>query len=409
MTLAKPNVVIAGAGPAGMLLAYQLVSNGVPVRVLEQHPDFEREFRGDLIGPSVLPSLERLGLLKILVERGQARLGVERVMYVGARRRVTLPMGKELGALVSQAGLLALLHELCSRHPHYEMSFCTTALRAIREGERVVAIETRRDGQEGRVDGDVFVACNGRNSRLRKDIGAALELDVKPDNTLWLRLDFSDAKEALPETLDVHMFGAGVVVVSFATTRSRLQIAYSAPGDVGALRKDLPALRAALLPRLPARLRPLVDRKLGGEAPSRPSGPEFESQVLRVAIDRLARWHVPGLLFLGDAAHTMGPAGAQGLNLAIRDSFVAANLMLDAITAGEPVDEAVFARIEAERRPEIEAAQAGQQRAYGMVQKPLLVQHLMFTMLGLGMRVKSFAFPAPPHVEPRYALPCGDT
>ncbi|HEY0133790.1 MAG TPA: FAD-dependent monooxygenase, partial [Nannocystis sp.] len=204
MNATKPTVVIAGAGPAGMLLAYQLVSNGVPVRVLEQHADFDREFRGDLIGPSVLPTLERLGLLPILVARGQARAGVERCMFVGARRRVTLPMGKELGALVSQAGLLGLLHELCSRHPHYEMQFGTTALRAIREGERVVAIETRRDGVAGRVDGDVFVACNGRNSRLRKDIGIPLELDVKPDTTLWLRFDFTDAKQALPETLDVH-------------------------------------------------------------------------------------------------------------------------------------------------------------------------------------------------------------
>jgi 2-polyprenyl-6-methoxyphenol hydroxylase-like FAD-dependent oxidoreductase len=48
----KPRVVIAGAGPAGMILAYQLARRGVPVRVLERHPDFEREFRGELIGPS---------------------------------------------------------------------------------------------------------------------------------------------------------------------------------------------------------------------------------------------------------------------------------------------------------------------------------------------------------------------
>ena len=42
MNAEKPTIVIAGAGPAG---------------VLEQHPDFGREFRGDLIGPSVLPKL----------------------------------------------------------------------------------------------------------------------------------------------------------------------------------------------------------------------------------------------------------------------------------------------------------------------------------------------------------------
>lgn len=91
--LKEPRVVIAGAGPAGMVLAYQLVTNGVPVRVLEQHPNFEREFRGELLGPSVLPALEQLGILPLLVERGLARRGITRQMFVGSTRKVTLPGG----------------------------------------------------------------------------------------------------------------------------------------------------------------------------------------------------------------------------------------------------------------------------------------------------------------------------
>src|SRR5262245_34809391 len=96
---ANPKFVIAGAGPAGMMLAYQLASNGQHVHVLERHPDFEREFRGELIGPSVMPVLERSGLLSTLVERGLARTGVERRMLVGRTRQVKLPSGNELGAL----------------------------------------------------------------------------------------------------------------------------------------------------------------------------------------------------------------------------------------------------------------------------------------------------------------------
>src|SRR5262245_39022931 len=117
----EPRIVIVGGGPAGMVLAYQLVTNGVPVRVLEQHPDFEREFSGELLGPSVLPALEQLGVLPSLTARGLARTGVERRMFVGTSRRVTLPGGSELGAMISQPGLLALLHELCSQHPGYQM------------------------------------------------------------------------------------------------------------------------------------------------------------------------------------------------------------------------------------------------------------------------------------------------
>lgn len=39
MIAPPPHLVIVGAGPAGMMLAYQLVSNGVPVSVLEQQPE----------------------------------------------------------------------------------------------------------------------------------------------------------------------------------------------------------------------------------------------------------------------------------------------------------------------------------------------------------------------------------
>jgi 2-polyprenyl-6-methoxyphenol hydroxylase-like FAD-dependent oxidoreductase len=388
--MSKPRIVIVGGGPAGMVLAYQLAHNGVPVHVLEQHPDFERELRGELIGPSVLPVLEQLGWIEQLVARGLARLGVRRRMYVGKTRAVELPGGTEEGALLSQPGFLSLLDELCRRTGRYSIDFGASAQRAVVEDGRVVGVEVRRDGRDERVAADLVIACSGRGSKLRKGAGVETELAEKPDDTLWIRLDCADAPESLPTDVHVHMHGGGVVVVCFTTTRSRLQIAYSAPGDLAALRKDPAALRAALLPRLNEPLRSLVDAKLGGT---------IDTQLLKVSIDRLKRWSAPGMLFLGDAAHTMGPAGAQGLNLAIRDAIVAADHLIEADGAYTPE---VLAAIEAERRPEIEAAQAGQLRAYAMVQKPILVQHVMFSMLPLVMKIKNFERPAAAVIEPRH-------
>jgi len=395
---ANPQVVIVGAGPAGMMLAYQLVTNGVPVRVLERHPDFEREFRGELLQRAALGPLEKLGILPLLVERKIALPNIERRMFVGQTRRIMVPGGKELGSLVSQAGFLQTLHELCGRYPHYRMDFGTTALQTIRENDRVVALKTRQEGTEGRVEGDLFVDCSGRGSGLRKDVGLESQTSQLPADVVWLRFDFSDAPEALPDSLDVHMFGKGVVAVFHPTTRSRLQVAYSAPGDLGSLRKDLPELRRRLLPTVPARLRPYLEKKLDERT---------ETQFLRVVVTRMERWHVPGLLFLGDAAHTMSPSGGQGLNLALRDSFVAANHLLDALRAGQPIDARVFEKIEQERRPEADALQAVQTRVHRMVMAPLLVEHLMFTVLGLVLRLSKKAAQGPgvAAVEPRYGVP----
>ena len=50
-------------------------------------------------------------------------------------------------------------------------------------------------------------------------------------------------------------------------------------------------------------------------------------KILTVQINRLRRWHRPGLLCIGDAAHAMSPAGGVGINLAIQDAVAAANLL----------------------------------------------------------------------------------
>src|SRR3954463_8957488 len=113
------KVVIAGGGPAGMVLAYQLASNGVDVTVLERHPDFDREFRGELLQASVVEELEKAGVMRILFAGALALPRIRRRMTLGTKREVRIPGGSERGASVPQPGMLGLLHELCGRYPNY--------------------------------------------------------------------------------------------------------------------------------------------------------------------------------------------------------------------------------------------------------------------------------------------------
>jgi 2-polyprenyl-6-methoxyphenol hydroxylase-like FAD-dependent oxidoreductase len=309
---------------------------------------------------------------------------------------VAVPGPIEVGAIISQPGFLGLLHELCSAYPSYRLDFGTNVLETIQKDGRVVAVKTRRGQTEGQVDGDLFIVCNGRNSALRRSCGLETEVFPSTADALWLRFDFSDAPQALPRSLDVHMFGKGVVTVLSPSTANRLHIAYSAPGDLARLRKDLPALRQALLPTLGGELRRLVDTKLDETT---------ESQMLKIIVDRVKSWHAPGILFLGDAAHTMSPSGGQGLNVAIRDTFVAANHLVARLRQGEPIDAPVLQRIQDERQPEIAALQGAQTRAAQMVMKPAPVLHVIFTMLGAAMTVmgtKMRAGHGVPRPEPRY-------
>lgn len=366
------TVVIVGGGPAGMMLAYQLASNGVGVRVLERHPDFEREFRGELVQGSNVEQLEKAGIFPLLVQKGLALPQIERRMFVGPTRQVEIPGPKEKGAIVSQPGFLALLHELCSRFPHYRLDFSSAVTEAVSENGRVVAVKTKT----GEVRGDLFVVANGRNSPLRKAFGLETDTFETTADALWLRFDFSGAKEAFPSTVDVHMFGKGVVMVTQPSSNHRLHIAYSAPDDLNALKRDLPRLKERLLPTLNEPLRAVVAAQLSEQT---------EMQVLKIIVDRVKSWHAPGILFLGDAAHTMSPSGGQGLNVALRDTYVAANVLVPVLREGKDPDAALLQQIQDERAAEISAIQAGQTRAGQMVLKPVGVLHVMMSMMGVMM------------------------
>ena len=102
------------------------------------------------------------------------------------------------------------------------------------------------------------------------------------------------------------------------------QIGYIIPkGDAEKVRAaGLPAFRrtlAELIPDLADRVDEIQDWE--------------QVKLLTVRSDRLARWYRRGYLAIGDAAHAMSPIAGVGINVAIQDAVVAANVLWETAPA----------------------------------------------------------------------------
>jgi 2-polyprenyl-6-methoxyphenol hydroxylase-like FAD-dependent oxidoreductase len=79
--------------------------------------------------------------------------------------------------------------------------------------------------------------------------------------------------------------------------------------------------------------------------------------TLSVQVDLLDRWHKPGLLLIGDAAHAMSPIGGVGINLAIQDAVAAANALAQPLREGRAIEETLLATIQRRRELPVRVVQ----------------------------------------------------
>ncbi|MFW5418570.1 FAD-dependent oxidoreductase [Nocardiopsis sp. CNT-189] len=326
----RTTCAIVGGGPAGMVLGLLLARGGVEVTVLEKHGDFLRDFRGDTVHPTTLRLLDELGLGERFAALPQSRID-EAAFRDAAGRRVVFADFKRLRipfpyiAMVPQWDLLDLLARAACEEPSFTLRMDAEATGLIREGGAVAGVRyrDRRGGGEHELRADLTVAADGRNSVLRKAAGLVPREYRVSFDAWWLRLPRrpEDDLGALQPNIR-----AGRMAVAIPR-EGYFQIAYLGP------KGDDARMRAAGVERFREELAeclPLFTDRVGEIASM------DDVKHLDVRLNRLRRWHVPGLLFIGDAAHAMSPVGGVGINLAIQDAVAAARLLAGPLRRGRP-------------------------------------------------------------------------
>jgi len=316
-TTRTTTCVIAGGGPAGMVLGLLLARAGVQVTLLEKHADFLRDFRGDTVHPSTLRLLDDLGLWDEFVGLPHSR--VEKFDVPAGEGEVTLVDFRRLRephpyiAMVPQWDLLNLLAGAARAEPTFTLLMSHEVTGLLRTGTRVTGVRYRGPDGEGEVHADLTVACDGRGSLLRRESGLTVREWPVPFDVWWFRLPQErDGQYSL-----IPRSAAGRLVIMIPR-EGYFQVAFLIPkgADARLRARGLDVFRdevAELIPEAD------VSRLVSWD----------QVKLLDARLNRLTRWSTDGLLCIGDAAHAMSPVGGVGINLAVQDAVGAATVLAE--------------------------------------------------------------------------------
>lgn len=365
------QVVIVGAGPTGSALALLLAQRGIQVTLIEAAQEFRRVFRGEGLMPSGLDALAQMGMLESLQTIPTSPLTAWEFIVEGRSLfRVDEPMGADRPCtLVAQPPLLEALVAKAQTYPNFTF-IQGVAVKGMLWNEGSTA-QKRVTGvllADGRsLPASLVIGADGRSSIVRQRVGLQLVSQPKSMDVLWFKLP------AHSRLVDNNTFYSivnhrKVFSIFHSATQGEMHLAWVLYPDEPLSSMAQPSsspqwaeVFASLAPEWLARHFQTHQDDIS--SPIR----------LSVMVGRCPRWHSPGVLLLGDAAHPMSPVRAQGINMALRDVIVAANHLVPILASEQvaladgrvsPHDEhwahidQAIAAIQSEREPEIIRAQS---------------------------------------------------
>lgn len=385
------DLVIAGGGPAGMMAGLLFARAGVRTVVLEKHADFLRDFRGDTVHPSTLDIIDDLGLLDRFLALPHDKVSELSAVIGGRSWRIAdfsgLPGRARFIAMMPQWDFLDFLAREARRYDRFTLCLAEEASGLVEDAGAIRGVTTASGAT---VRARLVIAADGRSSRLRAAAGLPRDDLGAPIDVFWFRV----AKAETPLNQTQAFLGGGEMIVTIDRGAYFQCARVIAKGGAEAVRaRGLAAFR----------------RDVALAAPSLAEGIETldnwnDVKLLSVSLDRLRRWHRPGLLAIGDAAHTMSPVGGVGINLAVQDAVAAANILATPLAAGADVN-GLLRKVQSRRMLPVRVIQAAQAAIHRNVLAPALagtinrapwpvrvlnraplLQRIPARVLGLGLR-----------------------
>ena len=333
------EVIIVGAGAAGLFLACSLAQAGIACVVLERRQDAFLHSRSIGIHPPGLRALDTIGVgAEVMKQAVKIKRGIA---FDENRRLGSLsfehcpephPFVLALEQYKTEALLELRLRELAQHLPVRLVrgAECIDIL----HGTRGVRATFVKDNQEHFMNGLFLVACDGKESTVRNLMG--IRFQGKSYKDTYIMGDFDDTTDYGDDA--VLYFDIDGIVECFPLPDKKRRWVVKTP-------KFMPAPEVASLTDL-------IKERTEHEVDSRSNSMISSFGVQKFVADRFVQGNV---ILIGDAAHVVSPIGGQGMNLSWLDGIALTELLTKAVPmAGfdrnESEKEQLFINFERDRK-----------------------------------------------------------
>jgi 3-(3-hydroxy-phenyl)propionate hydroxylase len=342
-------VVIAGAGPTGLMCALALGRQGIPVIVCEAEPGLTHDLRAGTFHP---PTQEMLAPYGITARMHATALQVRHWQI--RERRGELVAQFDLGLLadvtpypyrlhLEQHRLTPIQLDVLRRETDADVRFAHRVTGLEQRGDRVL-VDLESDGVPGRLEASWLIAADGGRSAIRKLLPVEFEGFTWPEQFLVASTHYDFAQHGF--TMNAYVADpiewAAVFKMPDAGPPGLWRVAFPCDSD----RPEEELLEAAA-----------VERRMQGLIPRQAPYDIRYKSIYRVHQRVASEWRVGRVVLAGDAAHLNNPLGGFGLNSGIHDA-VNLSEKLGRVWRGEADDALLDRYVRQRRAATIEQVQA---------------------------------------------------
>jgi 3-(3-hydroxy-phenyl)propionate hydroxylase len=331
------HILVAGAGPVGLVSALVLGRAGIQVTLVEAASALSMDLRASTFHPPTLDMLASYGLTEELVGQGLvARYTQQRDRHVGviAEFDMQLLQGDTehpFRLQCEQWKLTKLIKRELDKLPHVKVLF-STKIESVSQTADQVQATLSCDGQTERLSADYMIGADGAWSASRRALGIEFEGFTYPERFLVISTDFEYA-DHLPRLSYVN---------------------YCSDPQEWCVLLRVPTLWRVLFPTRPEESDEhvmsdeAVEERLQNLLPQ-PRPYKSLHRTLYKVHQRVAQTFRQGRVFLaGDAAHINNPLGGMGMNGGVHDAINLSRKLLDVLQHGASLE--LLDRYERQRR-----------------------------------------------------------